>query len=112
VIKEKAIEKRIIIQSFDFRTLQYLHQKYPEIKTAMLIEDFDKRDLNDQLSALGFTPSIYSPDYSLVTEKLVKRCHQQNIKVIPWTVNDKTSIEKLKAMGVDGIITDYPNLFN
>jgi len=112
VIKEKGIEKRTIIQSFDFRTLQYLHQKYPEIKTAMLIEDFDKRDLNDQLKTLGFTPSIYSPDYSLVTEKLVKRCHQQNIKVIPWTVNDKTSIEKLKTMGVDGIITDYPNLFN
>jgi glycerophosphoryl diester phosphodiesterase len=112
VIKEKVIEKRTIIQSFDFRTLQYLHQKYPEIKTAMLIEDFDKRDLDDQLNTLGFTPSIYSPDYSLVTEKLVKRCHQRNIKVIPWTVNDKTTIERLKAMGVDGIITDYPNLFN
>ncbi len=112
VIKEKGIEKRVIIQSFDFRTLQYLHQKYPEIKTAMLIEDSDKRDLGDQLKILGFIPTIYSPAYSLVNEKLIKKCHQQNIKVIPWTVNDKNEIEKLKAMGVDGIITDYPNLFN
>jgi glycerophosphoryl diester phosphodiesterase len=112
VIKEKGIEERAIIQSFDFSTLQYLHQKYPKIKTAMLIEDFDKRSLDDQLKALGFIPTIYSPDYSLVNEKLVQHCHQQNIKLIPWTVNDKLIIEKLKAMGVDGIISDYPNLFN
>jgi glycerophosphoryl diester phosphodiesterase len=112
VIKEKGIEEHVIIQSFDFRTLQYLHQHYPAIKTAMLIEDFDKRSLEDQIKTLGFIPTIYSPDYSLVNKDLLKKCHQQNIKVIPWTVNDKETIEKLKAMGVDGLISDYPNLFN
>ena len=111
VIKEKGIEDRLIIQSFDFRTLQCMHKKYPAIKTAMLIEDFDERGLKDQLKALGFLPTIYSPDYKMVDEDLMKRCHEQNIKVIPWTVNDKANIERLKAMGVDGIITDYPNLF-
>ncbi len=112
VIKEKQIEDRVIIQSFDFRTLQYLHKKYPAIKTAMLIEDFDKRSLEQQIKALGFTPTIYSPAYQLVNENLLKSCHKLNMKVIPWTVNDKTKIEELKKMGVDGIITDYPNLFN
>ena len=112
VIKEKQIEEYVIIQSFDFRTLQYLHQKYPHIKTAMLIEDSDKRSLDEQLKALGFTPTIYSPAFVHVNEKLLKSCHKQNIKVIPWTVNDKAKIEELKKMGVDGIITDYPNLFN
>ena len=42
IVKSKGIEDRVIIQSFDFRTLQYLHQHYPSIKTAMLIEDYDK----------------------------------------------------------------------
>jgi glycerophosphoryl diester phosphodiesterase len=112
VIKEKGIEDRVIIQSFDFRTLQYLHKNYPAIKTAMLIEDFDERGLKDQVKALGFTPTIYSPDFKMVNEELVKRCHEQNIKVIPWTVNDKVNMERLKAMGVDGIISDYPNLFD
>jgi glycerophosphoryl diester phosphodiesterase len=111
VIKEKGIEDHVIIQSFDFRTLQYLHEKYPAIKTAMLIEDYDKRTLSDQLKALGFSPTIYSPAWELVNEKLLKKCHQQNIKVIPWTVNDKAKIEELKKMGVDGIISDYPDLF-
>jgi glycerophosphoryl diester phosphodiesterase len=111
VVKEKQIEDYVIIQSFDFRTLQYLHQHYPEIKTAMLIEEDDKRSLDEQLKALGFTPSIYSPAYALVNEKLLKKCHAQQIKVIPWTVNDKATIESLKAMGVDGIISDYPDFF-
>jgi glycerophosphoryl diester phosphodiesterase len=33
------------------------------------------------------------------------------MKIIPWTVNDKENIDRLKAMGVDGLITDYPDLF-
>jgi len=111
VIQEKGIAGRVIIQSFDFRTLQYLHQKYPEMKTAMLIEDFDKRSLDEEIKALGFNPTIYSPAYSLISEVLIRRCHEQKIKVIPWTVNDKATIDKLKTMGVDGIITDYPDLF-
>lgn len=112
VIKEKDIEDYVIIQSFDFRTLQYLHKKYPHIKTAMLIEDFDKRTLEGQLKDLGFTPTIYSPASKLVDDTLIEKCHAKNMKVIPWTVNTKEEIEKYKKMGVDGIITDYPNLFN
>lgn len=111
VIEAKKITDRIIIQSFDIRTLQIIHQKYPSVKTALLIEGFDKRGLDAQLKELGFTPTIYSPEYSLVDEILLKQCHQQNIKVIPWTVDDKENIERLKKMGVDGIISDYPNLF-
>jgi len=112
VIKEKQLEDFVIIQSFDFRTLQYLHQHYPAIKTAMLIEDYDKRTFEEQLKALGFTPTIYSPAYVLATEAVIKKCHDQNIKIIPWTVNDKAKITALKNLGVDGIISDYPNLFN
>lgn len=112
VIKGKGIEDHVIIQSFDFRTLRYLHQKYPHVRTAMLIEDYDKRELDEQVKDLGFTPSVYSPAQELVNEKLVKKCHKQKMKIIPWTVNEKEKIEELKKMGVDGIITDYPNLFN
>lgn len=111
VIKKKQLEERVIIQSFDFRTLKYLHEHYPTIKTAMLIEDDDKRSLEVQLQSLGFTPTIYSPHHSLVNPPLIEKCHQRNIKVIPWTVNDKATIERLKALGVDGIISDYPDLF-
>jgi glycerophosphoryl diester phosphodiesterase len=112
VIKEKQMEDFVIIQSFDFRTLQYLHKKYPAIKTTMLIEDFDKISFEDQIKKLGFTASIYSPHYSLVTAELINKCHAAAMQIIPWTVNDKIKIQELTKMGVDGIITDYPNLFN
>jgi len=112
VISNAKITNRVIIQSFDFRTLQVLHKRYPTVKTAALIEDDDKRSIEEQLQVLGFMPTVYSPDYSLVTKELVEKCHQRKIKIIPWTVNDKATIEQLKGMGVDGIISDYPDLFN
>jgi glycerophosphoryl diester phosphodiesterase len=101
----------VIIQSFDVRSLQYLHQKYPTIKTALLVEAFDQKGLLKQIEDLGFTPTIYSPAQELVNSKLVEECHLNNIKLIPWTVNDLETIRKFVAMGVDGIISDYPNLY-
>ena len=111
VIKEKQMEDYAIIQSFDFRVLQYVHKKYPAIKTAMLIKNTDKRSVDVQIRDLGFTPTIYSPAYQQVNKKMIAKCRSLQIKIIPWTVNTKAEIEKLKQMGVDGIITDYPDLF-
>lgn len=111
VVNQKGISERTVIQSFDFRTLQVMSRKYPLVKTSALIEDYDKRSLEAQLGQLGFVPTVYSPHYSLVNSDLIKKCHAQNIKVIPWTVNDKPMILQLKQLGVDGVITDYPDLF-
>ena len=111
IVQRKKIIDRVIIQSFDFRTLKIVNQKYPQARTAALIEDFDKRPLEKHLEELGFIPAIYSPAYSLVTKELVDKCHQQKMKIIPWTVNDKSTIDSLRNLGVDGIITDFPDLF-
>jgi len=111
VITQKNIAARVIIQSFDPRSLQVIHRLYPTMKTALLIEEFDKRSLDEQLQQLGFTPTIYSPAYKLVNASLVQACHHKNIKVVAWTVNEKAGILQLKQDGVDGIISDYPNLF-
>ena len=111
VILEKKITDRVIIQSFDPRTLQYLHEHYPNFKTALLVEDFDKKTFAVQLKNLGFIPTIYSPAYSLVTPLLVKQCKDAGIALLPWTVNDLPKIIELKQMGVDGVISDFPNLF-
>lgn len=109
VIKEKDLTRFATIQSFDIRTLQYLHDHYPEIHTSLLVED--EKPFALQLKALGFIPTIYSPDYKLATPLLVKQCHDAGIQIIPWTVNDKAEMNRLKSLGVDGIISDYPNLF-
>ncbi|MGB3948751.1 MAG: glycerophosphodiester phosphodiesterase [Bacteroidia bacterium] len=111
VIKEKKIEDRVIIQSFDIRTLQYLHNKYPNIKTAYLFEPPSDKSLTERLALLGFKPTIYSPAYETLTAEVIKECKDAGIKVIPWTVNEVSAMNELKKMGVDGIISDYPDLF-
>lgn len=111
VIQEAGIASRTVIQSFDIRTLQVVHRKYPHLKTSLLMESNTKQTLEEQLNDLGFVPFAYSPHYTLVTPALVKSCHDKGMKIVPWTVNDKEGIKRLKAMGVDGIITDYPDLF-
>lgn len=111
LIKHKKIEARVTIQSFDIRTLQYLHQQYPSISTVLLIEDYNKKSLTEQLQELGFTPTVYSPHHSLVNEDMVTACKLKGMKLVPWTVNDLATMKKLRALGVDGIISDYPNLF-
>ncbi len=112
VVKDRKLESRSYLQSFDFRPLQILHKKYPSIVTAVLISGSEKRTLEQQLTDLGYTPQMYSPHYSIVTPALVAECHQRNIKLIPWTVNTVEEMKKMKEMGVDGIITDYPNFFS
>lgn len=109
VIQEKNLEAYVIIQSFDVRTLQELHQKHPQIKTALLVEN--QQGLEQNLKRLGFIPTIYSPYYKLVTPALVEDVHSRGIRLIPWTVNELKEMKQLKKMGVDGLISDYPNLF-
>ena len=108
IIKTKKLEKRVTIHSFDIRSLQYLHEKYPHIQTSLGIDE--KEDFENNIKALGFTPTIYSPYMPLVGKGLVDKCHAAGIKIIPWTVNTVKDIVYLKNLGVDGIVTDYPNL--
>jgi glycerophosphoryl diester phosphodiesterase len=108
VVKDKRISKRVIIQSLDIRTLQYLHQKYPKIKTSLMIDE--KEEFENNIKTLGFTPTVYSPYYVLVGKGLVERCHEMGVKIIPWTVNSSKQIKYLRDLGVDGVVTDYPNL--
>lgn len=108
LLLDKLPLERFNIQSFDFRVLQYIHKKHPQITLAMLVENAGKAE--EQLKELGFQPAIYSPYFFALTKETVNNIHMKGMKVIPWTVNTSEQMEKLLDMGVDGIITDYPNL--
>jgi glycerophosphoryl diester phosphodiesterase len=107
VINEYIPLDRVVIQSFDFRVLRYWHKKYPGVRLAALVENTKSAEAN--LADLGFTPSIYSPYFKLLTKEKVDALHQRRIRVIPWTVNETSDMLSLKGMGVDGFITDYPD---
>ncbi len=107
LLKEKKLLNRVTIQSFDFRTLKYFHEKYSEVELAILIEN----DLNWKLNidSLRFTPEIYSCHYPLLSQENILDMQYAGMKVIPWTVNDSNEMKKLISWGVDGLITDYPD---
>lgn len=104
--KHKIIE-RTNLQSFDVRILQEVKKKDSTIQTALLVENKDGLEVN--LKRLGFIPNTYSPDFNLINDVLVQRVHEHNMKLIPWTVNEIIDIKTMLAMGVDGIISDYPD---
>jgi glycerophosphoryl diester phosphodiesterase len=108
LISESIGWERVNIQSFDFRVLKYIHTIYPEVTLAMLVGKAP--NYCEDLENLGFQPEIFSPHYEGLNMETIKFLHKKGMKVIPWTVNTTDQMEKLLEMGVDGIITDYPNL--
>jgi glycerophosphoryl diester phosphodiesterase len=98
---------RVVIQSFDFRVLKYWHEKYPKVRLSALVEN--RKPVNENLADLGFIPSIYSPNFKLITREDVKELHLKKVRVIPWTVNEPGDMLSLKGLDVDGFITDYPD---
>ena len=110
LIDEYLPWERVVIQSFDFRVLKYWNTKYPQVRLAALVEELPTpKAARDKLNTLGFSPSIYSPDFNLVDQETVKLMKQKKIRIIPWTVNEPEEMKRLKSWGVDGFITDYPN---
>jgi len=61
-----------------------------------------------------FNKPTYIAEFSVyhraITTNLVAKIHQMDKKINAWTVNDMAKIKKLKKLGVDGIITDFPNV--
>jgi glycerophosphoryl diester phosphodiesterase len=107
-VKRNGVLDRTFFQSFDERTLESLYAIDRDLYFCLLVEN--RNGLEHNLNRLSFTPQIYSPHYRLVTPELVADVKQRGIKLIVWTVNTLEEMKRLKAMGVDGIITDYPNL--
>ena len=111
VIEKKGIQNRAIIQSFDPRSLRLVSKKYPAMQLSLLIEN-QKIPVKGFGKLYGFKPNILSPDYLLLTKEIIDSLHEEHIRVIPWTIDDLPSAKKLYEMGVDGIITDYPDRIN
>ena len=106
LIQQKGIEDKMNLQSFDPEILNVLRENYPEIEVAYLVSG---EGIQKNLALLNFTPEIYSPHYPLVkNEQFVDSIKVLDMKLIPWTVNEKEAIKEMIRLKVDAIITDYP----
>ena len=106
-LRQKNIVERTIVQSFDVRPLQEVRQADAMIRQALLVEN--RKGIEKNIAALGYTPEIYSPYFKQVDKALRAYTRQENMLLIPWTVNQTKDIAKMIRLGVDGIISDYPD---
>ncbi len=105
VIEDRQIRERIIVQSFIRESLEAIHRVDPEIRLAALTAgDADPGGY----AALGI--SVWSPMASTISERRLAEAFEAGLAVIPWTVNSPEVVEALIAAGVDGVITDRPDL--
>jgi glycerophosphoryl diester phosphodiesterase len=110
VVTEEGILARTTLQSFDVRTLQWARENDPSWRLVLLIARDSDIGVDAHLDRLGFNPYAYSPDYRLVDAIMVQRVQELGMKLIPWTVNTSEEMQHLISLGVDGIITDYPDI--
>ncbi len=108
LLLSKNLGERLIVQCFDIRALEYMHEKWPDVILSYLTDD-DEPDIEEILGNLTFKPQWWSPNYAVVTPDNVKYCHSKGIKVVPWTVDDPEDIKRIADCGVDAIISNYPD---
>lgn len=104
-IRKHHVESRVILQSFDFRTLHEMKKQAPEIKLAALYAG-KPRDFVEIVREAG--ADAVSPEHRLVTPEQVQAAHQAGFAVVPWTADKPEDWDRLIAAGVDAIITDDP----
>jgi glycerophosphoryl diester phosphodiesterase len=125
VIREAGMEHRVMIQSFDWRTLQVVRALAPRIRTVYLSTQSSRgSNLDSPVFTAGFTLAehgsvprmvkaaggdVWSPNFQALTPELLKEAQSLGLKVIPWTVNEPADMDRLIGWGVDGIISDYPD---
>ncbi len=131
VLREAGVESRATLQSFDWRTLRHAKSVAPELETVCLtaeqsFEDTIRRgspgpspwtaglDVDDHggsvprlVQAAGC--AVWSPFFAELDPEKVAASHALGLRVVPWTVNDPEHIEAVLDLGVDGIISDYPD---
>jgi glycerophosphoryl diester phosphodiesterase len=130
VVRAHGMQARVIVQSFDWRTLALVQQRAPGMRTAYLtaqqpwtdniqpkatdsprwtgaVRYEDHSDVPSMVKAAG--GHIWSPYFGDVTAALVQKAHALGLKVVPWTVNTEQDLQAIIDLGVDGLISDYPD---
>ena len=104
-VREHGLTDRVIVQSFDFRTLHAMKGLDPSIRLSALYSGKPKSFVEIAREAGA---GIVSPETKLVTNEQVQEAHQAGLQVIPWTANTPEDWSRLIEAGVDAIISDYP----
>lgn len=112
MIRNYKMADKIVVGSFQQAVLDEFRLECPEVATSASPFEVSKflgmykTGLNQSYSPP--MQALQVPEYIGVTKEFVEAAHERNLKVHVWTVNETANMQKLLEMGVDGIMTDYP----
>lgn len=117
LIRDYNMTKKVMVASFDAGVLKEFRTMCPEVATSagaseatyfyVLQKLHLEATYSPRVKALQ-VPESYG-DLNVVNRRFIEAAHSRNLRVHVWTVNDVTSMKRLLALGVDGIMTDYPD---
>ena len=130
LLRRENFTQRVMIESFDWRSLLLVQKQAPTVPTVYLTQEHgsDATIFRDKISpwTAGFDPTrfehsvpraikaaggaIWSPEFGDVDAHSIAEAHSLGLKVVVWTVNRRPDMDRLIDLGVDGIISDRPDL--
>jgi glycerophosphoryl diester phosphodiesterase len=105
-IKKLKLRDYIIIVSFHEASLSEIRRLDKDIETGLIYV----RHKNPIASAMALHSQYLLPLYKFIHTKNVGEAHKNNLKVVVWTINSKDDVETYRAKGVDGIVSDKPDI--
>ena len=124
VVQTAGAMERVMIESFDWRGPRHVRRHYPAMRVAWLTEPKTVADARlwwDGPAPADFGGSIpraiaaegggtWAPEWQSLTGDQLAEARELGLQVLPWTVNEAEAMERLIAWGVDGLITDRPDI--
>lgn len=107
IVRDAGMVRRTAVRSFDHRAVAAVKRLEPGLTGAVLIDGAAPVAPAELARRAG--ADVYCPDFHFLDEAQVRQIHADGVRVVPWTVNRPDEWERLRAWGVDGITTDYPD---
>jgi glycerophosphoryl diester phosphodiesterase len=103
LLRAYADPERTLISAFDTDSLAKVQDLFPELQLGYIYNRTQDEEARHNCSI-----EVVIPQFRLASRELITEVHEEGLKVFAWTVNDDNEIERLLELGVDGIISDYP----
>lgn len=102
--------KDFVISSFEHNQVAQFKEQLPEVATSLLFWHNTATEVLNRLEEMQ--APMFGIDHKSITQDLLDEAHKRNVTVLVYTINDAEHGKRLQEMGVDGIFTDYPDLFH
>jgi glycerophosphoryl diester phosphodiesterase len=108
-LRRRGEGDRVRASSFDAAAMRTVRELRPELPTALVVEDEGELGAALREAARAGHRALH-PEWKLIDRTLVKRARALGLELRAWTVNDADEVQRLAKLGVDGLITDVPDV--